>query len=190
MLIYLAVLGSVLAHPDRIEPKAESCPTLPSFMAAGGEGDRIIGGQAAESPIPWQVSLQKASGKHYCGGTILDSTTILTAAHCVDNPRDYSKHFVMAGSISKKSKDKNRVSQVIVHPKWEDGKVVGHYSNGNPIRTFVNDLAIVKLLEPLTFDENVQPMCLPSEDFEPVSGQICYDSGWGKMQIGKFNKQD
>ena len=37
------------------------------------------------SPIPWQVSLRYENWgnyKHFCGGTILDSTTILTAAHC------------------------------------------------------------------------------------------------------------
>ena len=38
------------------------------------------------SPIPWQVSLRYENyynyNRHFCGGTILDSTTILTAAHC------------------------------------------------------------------------------------------------------------
>ena len=47
---------------------------MPSFMK---NGDRIVGGQDAPSPIPWQITKQ-----YGCGGTILDSTTILSAAHC------------------------------------------------------------------------------------------------------------
>jgi trypsin len=41
----------------------------------------IVGGQIAPSPIPWQVSVQ-SGGSHFCGGTILDTYTILSAAHC------------------------------------------------------------------------------------------------------------
>ena len=41
----------------------------------------IVGGQIAPSPIPWQVSVQNG-GQHFCGGTILDTFTILSAAHC------------------------------------------------------------------------------------------------------------
>ena len=46
---------------------------MPDFML---NSDRIVGGENASSMIPWQVSIGG------CGGTILDSCTILTAAHC------------------------------------------------------------------------------------------------------------
>ena len=65
---------------------------LPSFML---DADRIVGGQEASSEIPWQVSVRTGSdvyhtdgfliaysGSHWCGGTILDAKTILSAAHC------------------------------------------------------------------------------------------------------------
>ena len=45
---------------------------------------KIVGGQIAPSPIPWQVSVQ-SGGSHFCGGTILDNYTILSAAHCFDD---------------------------------------------------------------------------------------------------------
>ena len=57
---------------------------LPSFML---NADRIVGGQDATSEIPWQVSVRAGintnlQGGHWCGGTILDAKTILSAAHC------------------------------------------------------------------------------------------------------------
>ena len=60
-----------------INLKANICPTLPSWMA---NTDRIIAGQNAQSPIPWQVSLRMCPHGwcHKCGGTVLDSKTILT----------------------------------------------------------------------------------------------------------------
>ena len=54
---------------------------MPSFMS----GDRIVGGAQAPSMIPWQVAIpiwSNSNGVGMCGGTILDSCTILSAAHC------------------------------------------------------------------------------------------------------------
>ena len=67
--------------------------SIPSFF---NKADRIVEGKDAPSNIPWQVSIRQGlksemvnfngvwegRGKHWCGGTILDSTTILSAAHC------------------------------------------------------------------------------------------------------------
>ena len=58
----------------------------------------IVGGQQAPSPIPWQVSVQ-IGGQHHCGGTILDTYTILSAAHCFDDYGDSVEGFyIRAGS--------------------------------------------------------------------------------------------
>ena len=59
----------------------------------------IVGGQIPPSPIPWQVSVQ-IEGLHFCGGTILDTYTILSAAHCFDGYGDSVDGFdIRAGSI-------------------------------------------------------------------------------------------
>ncbi len=45
-------------------------------------GSRIVGGETAgESDAPWIVSIRMFS--HFCGGSIKDQNTIITAAHCV-----------------------------------------------------------------------------------------------------------
>ncbi|KAF2882711.1 hypothetical protein ILUMI_23444 [Ignelater luminosus] len=47
-----------------------------------GSGRVVNGTEANEGEIPWIISL-KYLGSHNCGGSILDATHILTAAHCV-----------------------------------------------------------------------------------------------------------
>ena len=53
--------------------------------------DRIVGGQFAPTNIPWQAQVHigdysylghKGQSGHFCGATILDAKTILSAAHC------------------------------------------------------------------------------------------------------------
>ena len=39
--------------------------------------------------LPWQISLQMMAGSflaHFCGGTLLNGTWVVTAAHCVNKP--------------------------------------------------------------------------------------------------------
>ena len=149
-----------------------SCPKLPNYMRGGAQG-RIINGHRANSPIPWQVSLQKSSGFHFCGGTILDKTTVVTAAHCLDGKGDIQL-YILAGSVSKKSKSvKIRIDKLIIHPQWSS-------------YTMANDVAIIKLSRPLTFGKTIQPMCLPSKYFKPRIGGMCIASGWGDTKCKNY----
>ena len=56
---------------------------MPDFMinAARFVPAGIVGGENAPSPIPWQVSVQ-SNNVHFCGATILDKMTLLSAASC------------------------------------------------------------------------------------------------------------
>ena len=156
-----------------IKPREATCPTLPSFMTAT---DRIIAGQDAPSPIPWQVSLQSPyySGTHYCGGSILDHKTILTAAHCFDEPTmDYSKWKMRAGSTNKLYGGQLiSISEVFNHPNYTlDG--------------LRNDIAVIKLKESLTFGPDVQPACLPPGDLKLRHNEDCWTSGWGASDLSE-----
>ena len=57
---------------------------MPTFMQ---NANRIVGGEAAPEMIPWQVFMLMEN-KFLCGGTVLDSCTILSAAHCGINTGD------------------------------------------------------------------------------------------------------
>ena len=139
----------------------------------GGAQGRIIQGNRAKSPIPWQVAIQDSEGDLICGGTILDKMTVLTAAHCLANTTDYTTDYtdfnIMAGRVSRElNKYRTNIAKVIIHPQWSWD-------------TLANDVAIIKLTKPFTFGKNIKPMCLPSKDFKPREGEMCITSGWGTI---------
>jgi secreted trypsin-like serine protease len=89
-LLLAALAGCVLAAAPAVSaasPQALASSSGNPFEGRGPLVPQIIKGQ--ESPIsqfPWQVFilLTSADGESSCGGSILNATTILTAAHCTD----------------------------------------------------------------------------------------------------------
>lgn len=60
---------------------------------------RIVGGEdAKDGEFPFIVSIQDNARTHTCGGSLLDSTTVLTAAHCIGDGGGLGL-FVKAGTL-------------------------------------------------------------------------------------------
>ena len=57
-----------------------NCPTWQFFQPFS---PRIVGGEIAPRSVPWQAALYYGS-KFKCGAIIIDQTTVLTAAHCLN----------------------------------------------------------------------------------------------------------
>ena len=65
------------------------CATLPDWMKSSfsDKTTRIIGGQVAPSPIPWQAHLY-VDNISRCAAVIIDEETVLTAALAImENPK-------------------------------------------------------------------------------------------------------
>merc|ERR1719219_308113 len=160
---------SVTHCPRSGTSRQNSCASMPTFMQ---NADRIVGGEAAPSMIPWQVAMLSGSFQ-FCGGTVLDSCTILTAAHCGIN----TGHSIRAGSLTKTSGGQIRgISQVISNTDFP-------YSS----QTTNNDWVIAKLDSPLIMGGDVQAACLPSSasylSAESTEAR-CFTSGWGTLSSG------
>ena len=55
-------------------------------------------------------------------------------------------------------------------------------------RTFEYDLALLRFYEPLDFQPNIIPICLPHNDDDLVD-KTGYVTGWGRLYEGKFNSR-
>ncbi|TKC39021.1 hypothetical protein EI555_015990, partial [Monodon monoceros] len=118
---------------------------------------------------PWQVSLQ-INDKHICGGSLIASWWVLTAAHCIFGHVEYT---VKMGDIrlmhTSKMAIKVPVRDIVIHKYF------------NPIGTVENDIALALLAFPVNFSSNIQPVCLPEKAFMVQAGTECWVTGWGKL---------
>ncbi|XP_018604077.1 transmembrane protease serine 2-like isoform X2 [Scleropages formosus] len=134
---------------------------------------RIVGGQVAKPGAwPWQVSLQ-VQREHLCGGSIITPYWIVTAAHCVEGISSPSNWTVYAGRLSLSDMYRSVGNSVSL--------IVSNKYNSN---TKNNDIALMKLRNPLTMSNVVKPVCLPNAGLNFTAPRQCWVSGWGATYSG------
>jgi secreted trypsin-like serine protease len=153
-------------------------PYTPGTKTVAGCGPtkmtpRIVGGtEAVPHSFPWQVALF-IDDSYFCGGSIISNEWILTAGHCLDGAISVE---VVAGAHNIRENEPTQVTMVstdlTVHEAYNS--VLLH-----------QDVALVHLPSPLTFDANIAPICLPSySDVDLPAGTVVTASGWGKTSDG------
>merc|ERR1739844_383626 len=149
----------------KFEPRSDYLPRADCGIPNAGSNDKIVGGQeASPHQFPWQVGL--FFDGYFCGGSIITSKHILTAAHCADG---VFKHEVVIGAHEIRDPSNKIIDAYspTVHPEWDSYNLA-------------NDLAILELEEEIDFatEPNVGTNCLAqSGDF---SRQMSLVSGWGR----------
>uniref|UniRef100_A0A1A9W2F1 Peptidase S1 domain-containing protein n=1 Tax=Glossina brevipalpis TaxID=37001 RepID=A0A1A9W2F1_9MUSC len=137
---------------------------------------RIVGGSnAAFGRWPWQISLRQwrtSTYLHKCGAALLNENWAITAAHCVDNvpPSDLLLRlgeYDLAEEEEPYGYQERRVQIVASHPQFDS-------------RTFEYDLALLRFYEPVVFQPNIIPVCVPDSD-ENFIGQTAFVTGWGRL---------
>jgi len=142
--------------------------------------DYIVGGhKTKELEHPWQVGLvlkdkQQENGKHpLCGGTLISSTHVITAAHCL-SAFSASHIEVLLGEHNVADKESNRVkvNEIIKHPDYEP------YTDTD----VDHDYAILRLAKPVSFTKKVRPACLPDDLTSTYEGTVATVTGWGHLR--------
>ncbi|KAI9298561.1 extracellular trypsin protease [Neoconidiobolus thromboides FSU 785] len=144
------------------------------FLIAGvvsGQDQRIINGQeSVPFSHPFVVSLQR-SGSHFCGGSILDRNTIITAAHCSQTTPSSVTVNVHRHDLRKTAASENGASLLVKsinsHPQYSSN-------------TLTYDVSVWKLAAPIPSNIQVEFVTLDSSNIGQTVGLQTIGVGWGR----------
>jgi secreted trypsin-like serine protease len=78
----------------------------------------IVGGGNATQTYSFMVSLQSTSGSHFCGGSLIKSNWVVTAAHCVSGKSPSSVQARIGTTNRTSGGSVARASRIIIHPSY------------------------------------------------------------------------
>ncbi|KAB0792622.1 hypothetical protein PPYR_14581 [Photinus pyralis] len=148
---------------------------------------RVIGGQDAEDGLyPYQVSVRHQGyasrkvnethcrddfsadyhfGFHTCGGSIISSEYVLTAAHCVS----YEKPVTFLVVVGTNTLNSGGEAYAVTEIHWHEDFSMWHGQN---------DVAVLKVSPPIEFADNIRPVRVDEDIEVEVLDEVTL-SGWG-----------
>ncbi|NXY45127.1 FA7 factor, partial [Ceuthmochares aereus] len=131
---------------------------------------RITGGTLCHrGHCPWQVLIRNSKDIGFCGGSLISSRWVVTAAHCLDLVRPHHVTVDFDKYQREFKEQKIPVEHSWTHP---------HYDSND----YNSDIALLYLSSDVIFNEFVIPICLPSPNLARLlseEGRIGMVSGWG-----------
>ena len=127
---------------------------------------------------PWQIGLVGSGTRPYCGGSILSSKTILTAAHCTVGTPASSLTVVVAEHdwTAEDGQERFSVCGKTEHPAYDSD-------------TVEYDFSILTLCDKIAFKREASPVCLPAQSGSSYDGVTATFSGWGTLSSGGSQPQ-
>ncbi|XP_068603344.1 trypsin-like isoform X2 [Brachionichthys hirsutus] len=129
---------------------------------AAAEDHKVVGGyECPMHSVPYQVSLN--AGYHFCGGSLISSQWVLSAAHC------------FSGAVQVRLGEHDLAAAEGTEQWISASKLIRHHQFNS--FSMDNDVMLIKLRSPATLNGYVQPVALPSRC--PVANEDCLVTGWG-----------
>jgi len=148
------------------------------------KGSRIVGGtETTVNEYPWMTAIVSASGEsQFCGGTLIASQWVLTAAHCMfkdsqgQNPQTAAEIKALLGEHNLASTGEETIPRKLVTVT----QIINHASYDATSSNY--DIALLKLSEKV--DLNVYtPACL-AKSADNFEGKNAWVYGWGTTSFG------
>nr|AAL31706.1 coagulation factor-like protein 3 [Hyphantria cunea] len=165
----------------------DSLPDPPVCGVSSGSFSRVVGGEKAKlGDFPWMALLgyknRNGDTNWLCGGSLISSRHILTAAHCIHN-HENDLYVVRLGELDLTKEDEGATPyDVLIKQKIKHAE----YS----ANAYTNDIGILILDKDVEFTDLIRPICIPKdnklransfEDYNPLV------AGWGQTTYkGQF----
>jgi len=121
----------------------------------------------------WQV-LMNYNGRIMCGGSLINSRWVISAAHCTIGRTNPSPYDIIIGSHDRVSMEWHAVSVKV-------SLVINHVSYN--AQTMANDISLLKLATKVTYTDYILPACL-ADGTVNFAGTQAMATGWGSTSSG------
>ncbi|XP_033227872.1 protein masquerade [Belonocnema kinseyi] len=148
----------------------------PVQARSADRGARVVGGEDADAnEWCWQVALINSLNQYLCGGALIGTQWVLTAAHCVTNiVRSGDAIYVRVGD--------HDLTRKYGSPGAQTLRVATTYIHHNHnSQTLDNDIALLKLHGQAELKDGVCLVCLPARGVSHTAGKRCTVTGYGYM---------
>ncbi|XP_012231729.1 venom protease-like [Linepithema humile] len=143
---------------------------------------RVVGGEPATlGAWPWITALGYRNSRNpnvprwLCGGALISSRHVLTAAHCVHGRQDLYKVRIgdldLNNDFDGATPFEDFIERITIHPAY------------NPT-SYTNDVAVLKTVREVPFTSILHPICLPVDDFNRnriLDNSYPFIAGWGSV---------
>ncbi|XP_012545493.1 clip domain serine protease 4 isoform X1 [Bombyx mori] len=167
-----------------IEDLVPAFPEPPYCGVSNASFSRVVGGVSAKlGDFPWMVNLgykpRRGGGVRWlCGGSLITSRHVLTAAHCMHN-HDDDLYLVRVGELDLARDDEGAtpvdvlIKTKIKHEQYD----AASYTNDIGILVLEKDVPITDLIKPICIPKDTELRSRSFEDYNPII------AGWGDTEF-------
>ncbi len=179
LLVTLMILLSL--SPKQVA--AQTAQPVPNLPLPDDRMSAIVGGEVAnQGEWGWQVMIQPRG--HLCGGSLIATDWVVTAAHCVYDEQGalVAPHEIIVTvgerdrGVTEGTEQTLEVSEIFPHESFND-------------QNKEHDIALLHLVEPALLSEAVTIVpLLTDEDADLATvGQVATVTGWGATDEGGYS---
>ncbi|XP_034489720.1 serine protease persephone-like isoform X3 [Drosophila innubila] len=162
--------------PTTERPAVRACREFTERQEANALSPHILNGLPVEDgTYPHMAAIAySVFGRidYRCGGSLISTRHVLTAAHCVNSESDTPVHVrlgtVNIEEVNDSYQDIAVTSNIRIHPEYVSSSKY-------------NDVAILELVEEVKLSFTVFPACLETNPVDPPAAAKLFVAGWGVM---------